>query len=468
MYLLPINVSRVKILSGLALMCGLILMPTTATAFQDEAAGGDAAGAAVAQPAYPQPELSPEAVEKARAVLAKAGQAYRRATKMTDTVTFFAPDIFTGEPSEQKIELAFYGGTDALVDLQGVGYRFVSVGEKAYVRRRTVPLMVAILDMKGDLAQTVMDPEGNGIIFPHFAFKRSTDVMKFEDAVTRTLKEPVIEGYHRAIIDGEDVHEIYATGSNGDLYITIDPKTYFLKSLTAQYDPVVDPEDPEDPAKNFDGAVVVFNFNPKAHAELEVPDVTIFDTIDWVKVDSVVELEPQPVTIGNRLPRVPVQLVNGEYIRFCEDLTKINILVYFVMDDELSGATMAMAQQLQERAEAEELPIKITAVNTLEGLDEVPDEWRELLKAYVAESGYDFDFAIDFDALGANNHNVGYIPTFMIVDRNDLIRRKYDRAEAMDVEKMVEDIKKILQQEADGTAPTEAQPVIKHDHDHDH
>ncbi len=100
--------------------------------------------------------------------------------------------------------------------------------------------------------------------------------------------------------------------------------------------------------------------------------------------------------------------------------------------------------------------------------DMVPQEWRDLLRTYIAENNFDFTFVVDDNALGANNHNIGFIPTMLIIDRNDIIRRKYETSAATDVEKMLTDIRRILKEEADGTAPTEPLPVVVDEHDHDH
>lgn len=392
---------------------------------------------------YPQPEISPGAVEKAYQLLVKSAKAYQRAQKLRDVVTLSSPDPITGEPSEQKLTLEFYGGTDALVDLGEAGYRFFSVGTNVYVTRAVVPLQYFETDLKGDLANTVADKSGPGIIFPHFALRRSSDPKLLEEAVTRTLQNGKITGYHRAVIDGEDIHEIYAEGSNGDLYIAIDPETYFLKSLTVQLDPIPDP----DPAKSFDGAVIVFSFAPQVLEELTPPDPSIFKSADYARKAAISQLDYDPITIGDRFPRITVKTVDGDPFRYCDDLSKINIMIYFVMDDEMSSDTMHMAQELEQRIKDENLPVNIVAVDTLEDMDDAQDEWRGLLKNYLGDNAYDFTTVMDVGSMSTNNHNIGYIPTLIMVDRHDMIRRKYDRKQALGVDKMIADIKRLLKED---------------------
>jgi len=398
---------------------------------------------------YPQPEISPGAVEKAYQVLVKSAKAYQRAQKLRDVVTLSSPDPFTGEPTDQKLNLEFYGGTDALVDLGEAGYKFFSVGKKVYTTRAVVPLQYFETDLKGDLANTVADKSGPGIIFPHFALRRSSDPKLLEEAVTRTLQSGKITGYHRAVIDGEDIHEIYAEGSNGDLYIAIDPETMFLKSLTVQLDSIPDP----DPAKSFDGAVIVFSFNPQVLEDLTPPDPSIFKSEDYVKKAAISQLDYDPITIGDRFPRITVETVDGEPFHYCDDLSKINIMVYFVMDDEMSSDTMHMTRELGQRIKDEDLPVNIVAVNTLEDMDDAQDEWRGLLKKYLEDNGYDFTTVMDVGAISTNNHNIGYIPTLIMVDRHGMIRRKYDRKQALGVDKMIADIKRLLKEDEEKAKP---------------
>jgi len=408
---------------------------------QDAAVGSG--GDQSTEATIPQPEISPEAVEKAKEVLKKSAQAYHQASKMRDTITIVSPDPFTGLPAEQTVELEFYGGTDASVFIPGAGYHFFSVGKKVYATRKTVPLQYYETDLKGDLAQTVVDKAGPGIIFPDFAFKRTLDADYLEKVVTRTLKDAKITGYHRAVIEGEDIHELYALGSNGDLYIAIDPNTYFIKSYTVQIDPIPDP----DPQKNFDGTVITFKFDSVVDDTLTPPDVSFVMNRDFVKKPSIAALDYDMITIGDPLPRVTSETIDGKTIRFCDDLSKINILVYFVMNDPMSDATLKMTQELEKRIKEENLPVKIICINTLEGMDDTPDEWRAQLKKFLADNNYDFTTVIDFDAMASNNHNIGYIPTFMIVDRDDVIRKKYDRQQATDADKMIKDIQRILDNE---------------------
>ncbi len=428
-------------------MC-LIVSPYVAFGYQDTAtetnSTTEATAEEIVQPATdvtddeapPMPELGPAAIDKAREVLKKSAAAYKSATAMRDVISVLAPDPFTGGPKEQIVRLEFYGGTDALVDLDDQGYIFFSKGPKVYATRNKVPFQYVEMDLVTDLATTLVEKSGPGIVFPHFDFRRTSDIEALEAVVVRTLQGGSIEGYQRYEMNGVDTHEIYCQSDIGDSYISIDPETYFFRDITIQYDP--------DPEKEFEGAIVSFTFRPEITKDLAPPNPDKFSTVEFIKRPSVADLEPIKVMSGDRLPRITSKTPEGEEVQYAEDLDKINLLVYFSIEGQMSENMMKTAHELWQAIKDENLPVNLVATSTLEGLDQVPDEWNTLAREWVDSHGYEMPLLVDIGAMAADNHNIGYIPTIMLIDTDCIIRNRFELGDAADTTRIRKALDRLL------------------------
>jgi hypothetical protein len=85
------------------------------------------------------------------------------------------------------------------------------------------------------------------------------------------------------------------------------------------------------------------------------------------------------------------------------------------------------------------------------------------------EHGHTSDTVYDLEAIAADNYNVQFIPTVVVVDRNGVIRKTWDREGTAQTEELFEYLSHLIEVEGTDEDIVDAPGpgAVPHDHDGD-
>lgn len=298
-------------------------------------------------------EAEDSEVQLAHATLESSAKAYRAVVVLRDKLSY----VVTAPGSEQETKTEEYGfGSKGAAFVKNALLEAVAVDSKLYLTQSDVPDRYVAAPYDGDFRAALRRVAGNGSLFepPPLALHSGKGVDACLDALRFNLFEPLrIAGYRR--VAGDKV-EIRFVADNGELTLAIDAKTHFFTAVSFQVRPPGAPE----------GFVVRVNgtFSP------QVPngsDASIdFKTGSRSAVENLTDLTSTRLAAGSVAPDFELETLDGKKIALRDLRGSIVVLDFWATWCVPCWTVLKETQALSSWAAANQLPITIFAVNTLE------------------------------------------------------------------------------------------------------
>jgi peroxiredoxin len=325
----------------------------------------------IAVEARPQVEL-----QRARKILEASGTAYRSVDALRDTLSY----VVNAPGSEQEIKTEEYGfGPGRRVFVKNALLEAVALDKTFYLAQSDVPDKYVSTSYDRDFGSILRNVAGAGSLFepPPLAMHEGKSLDACIDTFRFNLLEPLrIDGYLQVIGDDRKTYdEVRFTASNGELTVTINPQTHFLERISFQVKPTGAPA----------GFLVRVNgtFSPRVSSE---PPIS-FTAVSRSVVNNLTELTSKRLAPGSPAPDFVLETLDGKKIAL-QDLGGTVVLVDFWATWCVPcWKALKETQSIADWAAAENLPVKVLAVNTLEKGSDAGEKLKKV-QAFWRSQGF--------------------------------------------------------------------------------
>lgn len=396
---------------------------------------GDAAAKDAAAPTveFTDADKTPEAIKKGLVQLEKSAKAYRAAPAITEDIL-----INVATPmGPQNSKLSSVWGPNGTFEVTAERGEMVitSDGSSVYFVSKDAPdqYIAAEIDPKEPLAAFLKVTGGGGLPDPVAGFRLGTE-KKAEDLPSLmsmgALQNVKASGFQ--VTDG--VSHLLLSGGGGSNVITFDPKTSLITRSVMAFSP------PGAPA-GFE-ITVTFAFNPKVLEKL--PKAIAFDAGDRTRVNSVEELGPQPVKVGEPAPTFTLATLEGEDVSLVALKGQIVVLDFWATWCGPCRKGLPELEKVAKWVAEEDLPIKIYAIDVWENGDK--DARTKVASDFWSKKAFSFPTLMDFDDKVVGSYGIGGIPATFIIGRDGTIIGYHGGFDPDMAEKLKKELQEALQE----------------------
>lgn len=356
------------------------------------------------------PDQTPEAIEKAKAIAMESAKAYHEVVNLKDDILVRTTDP-TGSGQDQTLTISLGEGTNARLVLGRM--KTLAIDGTVYIINGLIPDKYAELPMRIDLVNTIQANQGPGFPIPHFALRRAASAEQAEIAMTIVVGRGRFTGYREVTDDqtGEKLDEILATGPRGDLRVRLDRNTHFIKSMHLLWQP------PEG-----GGAFKAdFTFKPVVHDQL--PEPIAFDPGDRVAVPDLAQLTRVSLEQGDPLPAFSATDIEGKTHDFAKFDQDAEMIVFFSIGLVNVETLLDTVQNYVNWVHDEGLSVKVLAVSILE--NNPGEQLKKELAAMWANSEYTYPVIMDVNDEIAITYPLMARPCIMFVDKERKVNEQY-------------------------------------------
>lgn len=387
------------------LVCTAVLIASlTAPVFGQDAPPADAPIAPVApEPAPQAPPPDPEQVKKAEALLEEVSKAYKSAKALTDTL---AMKIATpmGEQS-QDMSITIGSGEDAILSFTGMS--IIAVDGKLHFLRDDVPDKFFAAPLEGGLGATLESMFGAGFpLPPQFVLRSDAPADKKLASMTLGMMEiATITGHkENKAEDGTLTHEVTFGSTDGKGSFHVSDKTKLVQKVEMELTPEGAPP----------GLVItaILNFSPKTYDTLPTP--IAFVAGDRKPVDTLEQLEPTPIKVGDASPDFSLPTLDGQTVSLSAMRGSVVVIDFWATWCGPCRRALPLLQEFSTWAESSGQPIKVYAVNVIERFKD-NDERKTKVQEFWTKAEYKMPTLLDLDNTVFPKYGFSGIPATVVI-----------------------------------------------------
>jgi peroxiredoxin len=356
-------------------------------------------------------------VQRARSILEASAQAYSSVAGLSDTLSYVvdAP----GSARETKTE-EYQFAQGKSVRVKNALLDAVAVDGGFYLVQSDVPDRYVFARYDGDFGAVLRRVAGSGSLFepPPLAMHEGKNLEACIDTLRFNLLEPLrIAGCREAAPgdNGKPDVEIRFVADNGELILRIDRRTHFFASVSFQVRP----------ASAQEGFLVRVKgtFSPKIQAASERP--ITFVPGSRSAVNSLTELTSKRLAPGSPAPDFELETLEGKKIALHDLRGSIVLLDFWATWCVPCWKALKETQSIRDWAAAENLPVKVLAVNTLEqGSD--AQEKSSRVKAFWRSQGFTMPTLFDSESKVFKTFESPGLPSIVLISPGGTILRYHE------------------------------------------
>jgi peroxiredoxin len=375
-------------------------------------------------------------VERARAILEASARAYRNVAALHDTLSYTV-DAPGSERETKTQDYEFGRGKN--VRVKNALLEAVAVDNGFYLVQSDVPDRYAFARYDGDFGTVLRRVAGSGSLFepPPLAMHEGKDLDACIDTLRFNLLGPLqIAGCREAVAgdNGKSYDEVRFVADNGELTLRIDRQTHFFVSVSFQVKPAGAPE----------GFQVRVNgtFSPKILTASEQP--IAFAPGSRSAVNSLTELTSKRLPIGSPAPDFELETLDGKKIALHELRGSIVLLDFWATWCVPCWTALKETQSIHDWAAAENLPVKVFAINTLEQGSNVKEK-SDRVRAFWRSQGFTMPTLFDSESKVFKTFESPGLPSIVLISPSGKILRYHEGL----FPEMRETLKKELQEKVE-------------------
>lgn len=376
------------------------------------------AAAAVAQESQPSAPPKPqfesaqpaatdaESIKQAEKVIAEMSKIYKDAKGLTDTLALKMESPMGTQ--EQEMSIVIGKDQDAMLSFGGM--TLVAVDRKLNFLREDVSDKYYSTPMEGTLQEALDGVFGGGFpLPPQFVLRAdATTEQILKSASLGMMNEPKLTGYREATTeDGSKVHEITFASDEGKGVLQVSPEPKLLKKVTMDLQPEGMPAEMAFKA--------TLKLSPKIHDEL--PRAVAFEPGNRKPVDSLDDLAPTPIEVGQEAPDFTLASLSGESVTLSQLRGSVVVLDFWATWCGPCRRALPLLEEFNTWAQSSGQPIKVYAVNVSEREKEA-DARKSKVQEFWTKAGYKMQTLIDFDNAVFPKYGFDGIPATVVIGPN--------------------------------------------------
>ncbi len=369
------------------------------------------------------PASDPAAIKQAEEVMAAVSKAYKDAKAMTDTmkIKFETPM----GPQTQEMKVVIGSGDDAVMMMEG--FSMTAVDGKLNIVREDVKDKYFSVPLAGGLLKTVHETFGMEFPLPlHFVLRSDATASEKLTAISMgALGDAKITGYQLGKAeDGSPIHEIAFASDQGKGTAHVSTETKLVRHVTFDITP--------QPGLEIKASI---EMNPKV-SDSPTPPIA-FAAGSRKAVDTMDELEPTPIKVGDEAPTFALQTLGGETVDLSKMRGKVVVIDFWATWCGPCKRGLPLLQQFATWAETSAPTVKVFAVNVWERTKDA-DERKKKVSEFWTGAKYTLPTLLDMDDSVIGKYGFGGIPATVIIGPDGKVAAIHEGYN----EGMVEELKK--------------------------
>jgi peroxiredoxin len=353
-------------------------------------------------------------VQRARATLESSAKAYRTVVALRDKLSYSV----TAPGSERETKSEEYAfGPKGTAFVKNALLEAVAMDLKLYLTQSDVPDRYVAAAYDGDFGAALRRVAGNGSLFepPPLALHSGKGVDACMDALRFNLLEPLRIAGYRHVTGDKEQDEIRFVANNGELTLAIDSKTHFFTAVSFQVRPPGAPE----------GFLVRVNgtFSPEVRSGSEM----LIDFKPGVRsaVANLTDLTSTRLVVGSVAPDFELETLEGKKIALHDLRGSIVVLDFWATWCVPCWTALKETQALSGWAAANQLPVAIFAVNTLE---QGPDSKEKLdrVRRFWKSQNFTMPTLVDVQSKMFKAYGSPGLPSVVLISRSGAILRYHE------------------------------------------
>lgn len=379
----------------------------------------------------PAPPASPEEIKTAQEVVAKLAQNYKDAKAITDTLRLKFDVTGMPENPEEEITVTVGSGNDAMLAVQG--FRLIAVDGKVNFVADNIPDKYFAAPLENDLGQTLVKMFGDSMPPPpHLIFRREVSPQQQINALTLgVMRDVQVSGYQlNKPEDGSPMHEVKFASMNGKGSAFITTDSHLLRKVQMEFEP--------QPGMNVKATITM---DPKLTEALPTP--IAFAPGERKLVESIDQLVPTPIAVGEVAPDFTLTTLEGESVTLSELKGSVVVLDFWATWCMPCRRGLPMLQQFADWAKSAETPVKVYAVNVWERT-KAADQRKNMVSEFWKNAKFTMPTLLDLDDSVISRYGFGGVPTTVVIGPTGKVAAVHNGV----LTDMVEQLKKEVEEAA--------------------
>jgi peroxiredoxin len=357
-----------------------------------------------AEPAKePAPAPDPEAVKKAEKVIGDMSKTYKEAKAITDTLQLKMETPMGAQEQEMTITI----GKDKDAMLAFGGMTLIAVDGKLHFIRDDVADKYFSTPMEGTLQNALDSVFGGGFpLPPQFVLRTdATPEQVVKSASLGMMNDPKLTGYREATTDdGAKMHEITFASTEGTGAMQVSVDTNLLKRVMMELTPEGMPA-----GMSFKATLIL---SPKLLDELPKP--IAFNAGDRKSVESLDELAPTPIQVGDEAPDFTLPTLAGEKVTLSELRGNVVVLDFWATWCNPCRRALPLLEEFNTWAQSSGQKVKVYAVNVSER-DKDAEVRKTKVQEFWTKAEYKMPTLVDYDNAVFPKYGFDGIPATVVV-----------------------------------------------------
>jgi peroxiredoxin len=360
---------------------------------------------------------TPAEVKRAREILESSARAYRSTAALSDTLSYVV-DAPGSERETKTQEYAFGPGRAARI--KNALLEAVALNNEFYLVQSDVPGRYVFARYDGDFGAVLRRIAGNGSLFepPPLAMHEGKNLDLCIDTLRFNLLDPLrIAGCSEAVAgdDGKSYAEVRFIATNGELNLRIDRQTKFFAAVSFQVQPAGAPDGfvvritGTFTPRTLSGSEASIEFNPGARSA----------------VHSLTELNSKRLVIDSPAPDFELESLDGKKIALHDLKGSAVLLDFWATWCVPCWKALKETQSIADWAAAENLPVRVFAVNTLEQGTDAKDKAHRV-RAFWRSQHLNMTTLLDSDSRVFNAFASPGLPSVVLISPTGTILRHHE------------------------------------------